>query len=46
LLPTAVGINSMTGTKRINIDLEYAKIDRNVPLDYPFTVPKKYELIN
>ena len=46
LLPSTITINSMAGTKRVNIDLEYTKVDRNVPLDFPYSVPKKYELVN
>lgn len=46
LLPAGLKINSMSGTKRLSIDLEYTRIERNVPLDFPFSVPRKYELIN
>lgn len=46
LFPNGVTINSMTGTKIVNIELEYSGAQRNVPLDFPFTVPGKYEVIN
>lgn len=46
LFPNGVTINSMTGTRIVNIELEYSGTQRNVPLDFPFTVPGKYEVIN
>jgi len=45
LFPGALKINTLSGTKKINIDLEYVKIDGNVPVDFPFTVPKRYTLV-
>ncbi|MES2416595.1 MAG: DUF4292 domain-containing protein [Bacteroidota bacterium] len=46
LFPSNLKINSMSGTKTITVDLNFTKIDANVPLEFPFTVPKNYELIN
>lgn len=46
LLPRGLTINSMVGTRTVSIELEYSGIERNVPLDFPFTVPRKYEVIN
>ncbi|NRF39242.1 DUF4292 domain-containing protein [Pedobacter foliorum] len=46
LFPTDLKINSMAGDKRININMEFSKIESNVPLDFPFNVPNKYEVIN
>lgn len=46
LFPDGVSINSMAGAKIVSIDLEYSGLQRNVPLDFPFTVPGKYEVIN
>ncbi|RZK40457.1 MAG: DUF4292 domain-containing protein [Pedobacter sp.] len=46
LFPSSLKINSMSGTKTIYIDLNFTKIDVNVPVDFPFSVPKSYELIN
>ncbi|MES2828191.1 MAG: DUF4292 domain-containing protein [Bacteroidota bacterium] len=46
LFPSSLSINSMAGTKRVTIDMDYQKIDRNVALDFPFSVPKNYELVN
>jgi len=45
LFPGALKINTLSGSKKINIDLEYVKIDGNVPVDFPFTVPKRYTLV-
>jgi hypothetical protein len=46
LFPSSLTINSMAGTKRVNLQLDYTKVDRNIPLDFPFSVPKNYELVN
>lgn len=46
LFPSALQINTLSGTKKINIDLQYVKIDGNVPLEFPFKVPKSYTLVN
>jgi hypothetical protein len=46
LFPKGLTINSMTGNKIVNIELEYYNVERNVPLDFPFSVPGKYEVIN
>ncbi|MFC4212135.1 DUF4292 domain-containing protein [Pedobacter lithocola] len=45
LFPGALKINTLSGAKKINIDLQYVKIDGNVPVDFPFTVPKRYTLV-
>lgn len=46
LFPNGLTINSMAGNKIVNIELEYYNVERNVPLDFPFSVPGKYEVIN
>ena len=46
LFPSVLKISSMAGSKRININMDFSKIERNVPLEFPFTVPRKYEVIN
>ncbi len=46
LFPNGMAINSMTGAKIVNIELEYSGAQRNLPLEFPFTVPGKYEVIN
>lgn len=46
LSPSSMKISSMSGTKKINVNLDFSKIERNVPLEFPFSVPKKYEVIN
>jgi len=45
LFPSSLKINSMSGDKKIDVDINFTKIDVNVPVDFPFTVPKSYELI-
>jgi hypothetical protein len=46
LFPSVTKLNSISGRKKTNIAFDFSKIDRNVPLDFPFTVPKRFELIN
>jgi len=46
LFPSSVKINSIAGKQKISIDLDFSKIESNVPLEFPFTVPAKYEVIN
>lgn len=46
LFPRGVTINSMAGIRNVNIELEYSGAERNVPLEFPFSVPGKYEVIN
>jgi hypothetical protein len=45
LFPSSMKINSMAGAKKINIEIDFTKIDINVPVEFPFTIPKSYELI-
>ncbi|MCX2576334.1 DUF4292 domain-containing protein [Pedobacter sandarakinus] len=44
LFPGALQINTLSGTKKINIDMQFVKIDGNVPVDFPFSVPKRFTL--
>jgi hypothetical protein len=46
IFPSSLKINSMAGTKKISVDLDFTKIEINVPITFPFTVPKSFELIN
>lgn len=46
LFPSGVTISSMAGTKNVNLELEYLGAERNLPLEFPFSVPGKYEVIN
>lgn len=46
LFPSVITINSLSGKKKTNIAFDFSKIERNLPLDLPFTVPKRFEIIN
>ncbi|TDQ10064.1 DUF4292 domain-containing protein [Pedobacter metabolipauper] len=46
LFPSNMRVNSMAGTQKININLDFTNIERNVTLEFPFNVPGKYELVN
>lgn len=45
LFPSSLKINSMSGVKKIDVEVEFNKIDVNVPVDFPFSVPKSYQQI-
>ncbi len=46
LFPSNLKINSAVGNKKISLAVDFIKIDYNVAVDFPFTVPKSFELIN
>lgn len=46
LFPSSLIISTMSGVKKMNIGIEFSKIESNVSVDFPFSVPKSYELIN
>jgi uncharacterized protein DUF4292 len=46
LFPSSIKINSIAGKQKLSIDLDFLKIESNVPLEFPFSVPVKYEVIN
>lgn len=46
LFPASIKINSMAGTKKVEIEMDFSQIERNVALEFPFSVPKRYEVIN
>lgn len=46
LFPSTVKVNSMSGKRKVNIVFDFSKIERNLPLDFPYTVPKRFEIIN
>ncbi|MFA4870308.1 MAG: DUF4292 domain-containing protein [Pedobacter sp.] len=46
LLPQGATISSRVGGKNVNIELEYSSIERNVNLEFPFTVPGRYEVLH
>jgi hypothetical protein len=45
LIPAVLKINSVAGPKKIMADIEFSKLDIDIPLDFPFSVPRSYELI-
>ncbi|MBG6236555.1 hypothetical protein IWX76_003149 [Pedobacter sp. CAN_A7] len=46
LYPTGMQLQSFSGRKKINIDFDFTKIESNVTLDFSFTVPKRFQVIN
>lgn len=45
LFPSNLKINSVVGNKKISVAVEFVKIDANVAVEFPFTVPKGFEII-
>ena len=45
-VPSNIKISSVSGSQKLNLTLDFSKIERNVTLDFPFNVPAKYEVIN
>lgn len=45
LFPGSLKINTLSNGKKININLEFTKIDGNVPVDFPFNVPKRFTVV-
>ncbi|MEJ5961384.1 DUF4292 domain-containing protein [Pedobacter immunditicola] len=46
LFPSGMQLNSMSGAKKVDITFDFSKIESNVTLDFPFTVPKRFEVLN
>ncbi|WP_443937593.1 DUF4292 domain-containing protein [Pedobacter sp. MW01-1-1] len=46
LFPKNMKINTLSNAKRINISLEVTKVEGNVPVEFPFSVPKRYTIMN
>ena len=46
LFPSKMQLNSMSGRKKVDITFDFSKIESNVTLDFPFTVPKRFEVLN
>lgn len=44
-LPSNVSIDSKSGSKQIKAQMEYNKTQLDVPLDFPFNVPKRFSVI-
>lgn len=45
VFPSGMKISTLSGTKKLDASIEFNKIDVNVAVDFPFSVPKSYELI-
>jgi len=45
LFPLDLKINSSVSNKKINIAVEFVKTDVNVGVEFPFTIPKGFEVI-
>jgi len=45
LFPSVLNLNATTRGRKFNVGLTFSKIERNVTVDFPFSVPKRFELI-
>ncbi len=45
LFPGRLNINTLSNNKKINIHLDFTKVDGNTPLEFPFTIPKRFKAI-
>ncbi len=43
VIPSQIDISSVVKDKRIQINLRYIKTDFDLPLEYPFSIPARYE---
>ena len=46
LFPTTLQINSMSGKQKIALNIDFSKVESNLPVEFPFNVPGKYEVID
>lgn len=46
LFPSDMKINTLSGSKKITISFNFSKVEVDSQLDFPFNVPKRYEVIN
>jgi hypothetical protein len=46
LLPINISINSTAIDNKIDVKMEYSKTQLNLPLDFPFNVPKRFSVID
>lgn len=46
LFPSDVRIASAVGNKKISVAVEFVKMEANMALEFPFSVPKSFELIH
>ncbi len=45
-VPSQIDISSMVKDKKIQVNLHYAKIELDKPLDFPFTIPARFSPAN
>ena len=45
-LPLNISINSTALSNKIDVKMEYSKTQLNLPLDFPFNVPKRFSVID
>jgi hypothetical protein len=46
VIPSQISFTSKVGAKNIQADLNYSKADFDLPLEFPFSVPKRFSLVD
>lgn len=46
VMPSQIDIESMAKTKKIQASIHYTKVDFDLPLEYPFSIPSRYDAAN
>ena len=43
VLPSQINMTSVVRTKKVQMNLHYIKVDFDLPLEYPFSIPSRYD---
>ncbi|MFM6954292.1 MAG: DUF4292 domain-containing protein [Sphingobacteriaceae bacterium] len=46
LIPHQLQLSSLVGSKSVQAELKYTKVEKDIPLDFPFNVPKRFSVKN
>jgi hypothetical protein len=46
VVPSQINMSSMVASKKVQVNLHYIKADFDLPLEYPFSIPSRYDPAN
>ena len=46
VVPSQINMSSMAASKKVRVNLHYIKADFDLPLEYPFSIPSRYDPAN
>jgi hypothetical protein len=46
VVPSQINMSSMAASKKVQVNLHYIKADFDLPLEYPFSIPSRYDPAN